>query len=681
MTVAALTSSLEYNGNGVTVNFPAPFRYLAPTHLAVTRVNADATITTLAYGPDFTATAGPTDAGGVVTCAVAPAAGTVLRIKRTTPRSQGTDYTTGDTFPAESHEAALDRAMLVDQEQDDAIEDTASRALLVPDGETVATIPAATDRAGYFLAFGALGIPIRASGTGNDAALRADLASSGGSGLVGRIRTAIGAVVRSLASFFEVPVYVKDFGCVEDGVTDDAVNFQKAIDHCLLSTQARTLKVTGPIKLASSINIDRMVDTTTSEFRIVGMGPEAGFKVNGTTAFTSTIAVSGGQPRSEFIAFENIRFDGAGNANSYAFSERMFRMRLINCDFQAIRCLNATTFAQEWSFERCRVRSAPDIFFDSQGAYYVNSHGSKYQNNAGVWIFDLHHDTYAAGVVGCSFVQDTAEANNGGYLRAGAIFGLTVSGCYFEKNDQATGTTESTLDLTVTSGGTNRGVAITGNFFDPTAANIAAATFYDIVWSTGGGYSAGNHGQGNLHNNAGCSQIDLTSIEDRVAAGKKLFGTARHQLDLVPDATSAYLSPITSDFVVAYPINGVAGHTIALPPARRGGKPIRVLNRLGGSTQTFTMLPSTSADGGLFRGGAANVGVVQPPATSRTYYPYADGTWDFATDYAQMTLAAATYVAPAGGATIDAQARASLVQLAADVADLRTALQTSGRAA
>lgn len=42
-----------------------------------------------------------------------------------------------------------------------------------------------------------------------------------------------------------------------------------------------------------------------------------------------------------------------------------------------------------------------------------------------------------------------------------------------------------------------------------------------------------------------------------------------------------------------------------------------------------------------------------------------------------QTVAAATYVAPAGGATVDAEARAALAQLAADVAAIRAALVAS----
>lgn len=202
MTVAALTSSREYNGNGVTTVFAAPFRYLSTAHLEVKAIAADGTVTTLALGVGYTATPGPTDAGGAVTMAVAPAAGTRLRIKRVTPRSQSTDYTTGDDFPAEAHEAGLDRAMLVDQEQDDKILDTAARALLWPEGEVASVLGAKATFAGKYFAGDASGNPVPASGTGNDAALRTDLATGSGGGLIGLLLAAPGAILRSLADVF-----------------------------------------------------------------------------------------------------------------------------------------------------------------------------------------------------------------------------------------------------------------------------------------------------------------------------------------------------------------------------------------------------------------------------------------------------------------------------------------------
>ncbi len=174
MTVAALTPSVSYTENGVTLAFAAPFRYLAADQLSVRRVVAGVE-TVLAFGAAWSATAGLTDAGGTVTL-VASVAGATLKIRRVTPRLQQTDYVTGDSFPAETHELALDRAMLVDQEQDVVITDLALRALLAPAGETIGLLPALAQRLGKGLGFDpATGAPIAIEAPG--AALAGALAA------------------------------------------------------------------------------------------------------------------------------------------------------------------------------------------------------------------------------------------------------------------------------------------------------------------------------------------------------------------------------------------------------------------------------------------------------------------------------------------------------------------------
>lgn len=159
MTVAALTPTVSYAENGVTLGFAVPFRFNDPSHLVVKRIGADGVVTVLAYGAAWSATGGATDAGGTVTL-VASVAGSTLTIVRATPRSQATDYDTNDRFPAESHEAALDRAMLIDQEQDVATSAAAARSLRVPDGEVVPELAGAADRAGKALAFDLAGNPV-----------------------------------------------------------------------------------------------------------------------------------------------------------------------------------------------------------------------------------------------------------------------------------------------------------------------------------------------------------------------------------------------------------------------------------------------------------------------------------------------------------------------------------------
>lgn len=154
MTVGSLTPSKSYAENGVTLNFAVPFRYLAADDLVVTRVAGGAE-SALTYGGDWSATVGATDAGGTLTL-LASIAGATLKIRRSTARRQQTDYVIGDSFPAESHEAALDRAMLIAQELDVALGDLDARALMVPAGEAIGDLPAKAARLGKGLGFDAV---------------------------------------------------------------------------------------------------------------------------------------------------------------------------------------------------------------------------------------------------------------------------------------------------------------------------------------------------------------------------------------------------------------------------------------------------------------------------------------------------------------------------------------------
>ncbi|MDX3883615.1 MAG: hypothetical protein QHC65_04275 [Sphingomonas sp.] len=151
MTVANLKPAIIYLEDGVTVNFSAPFRFAAGS-IRVSRVLASGQVVQLTAGVDFSVTGGETDAGGTVTLN-ASIAGARLRIRRSTARTQAMDYTTNDRFPAESHEGAIDRAMLIDQEQDAALDELDGRAIKVPDGETAPALAPAPTRGGRYLAF------------------------------------------------------------------------------------------------------------------------------------------------------------------------------------------------------------------------------------------------------------------------------------------------------------------------------------------------------------------------------------------------------------------------------------------------------------------------------------------------------------------------------------------------
>jgi len=220
MTVAALPSKIEYLENGVTTAFALPFRFL-PGTITASRVLASGEVVALVAGVDFSTSGGDTDAGGTLTLTGASISGARLRAARATPKAQVAVYQDNDSFPAASHEQALDRAIMVAQELGDRISETTARALMVPDGEVSAVIPGVAGRASSFLAFDSEGNPIAAHGTGADLGLREDLAEPPGGKLV--LFDALDAApTASVAAGLQARGrYVTDFPWIMSKLVDD----------------------------------------------------------------------------------------------------------------------------------------------------------------------------------------------------------------------------------------------------------------------------------------------------------------------------------------------------------------------------------------------------------------------------------------------------------------------------
>jgi len=128
MTVSTTTSRIVYAGNGVTTIFAFPYRFLVNGDLDLTLFAADGTSETLVLTTDYTVTGADSDAGGSVTMVVAPAVGETLVIRRIVDLTQETDYISGDAFPAESHERALDKLTMSDQQ----LQEQMDRSLTAP---------------------------------------------------------------------------------------------------------------------------------------------------------------------------------------------------------------------------------------------------------------------------------------------------------------------------------------------------------------------------------------------------------------------------------------------------------------------------------------------------------------------------------------------------------------------
>lgn len=299
----------------------------------------------------------------------------------------------------------------------------------------------------------------------------------------------------------------RKYGAKCDGTTDDSDAMQRAIRECLASDPPIPLIVPGPCLVTRPINLDREVDKSSHYFRIFGLGPGAGFVTDRPiTLFDSALRVAQ-DPRSAGFWFSNITFQGRHPEATVA-SGKLLRVTFSHCEFSAIRCLETKLYAQEWAFFACYATRWGGTFFSSAGGYRVISSGSKYQfGGAGFYIVDPTRQK--AGCVGCSFLQDSYESNDGPFVTADQARALTVQSLYSEGNNNCV------LDFSLK--GPNRGIIISGCLFNARDINRAKASFAEIRWGvTVSGTSLSNVSEGRLHGDEQLKSGALTSIGDTV---------------------------------------------------------------------------------------------------------------------------------------------------------------------
>lgn len=120
MTVSSETNRNTYSGNGSTTVFPYTFKILAQGDILVQwKVEATGVITAKTITTHYTVSGVGVDAGGNVTFTVGnePPTGTTVILTRDMSLTQLVDYTEYDSFPAETHETALDRLTMIEQQQ------------------------------------------------------------------------------------------------------------------------------------------------------------------------------------------------------------------------------------------------------------------------------------------------------------------------------------------------------------------------------------------------------------------------------------------------------------------------------------------------------------------------------------------------------------------------------------
>lgn len=116
MSVSSTISSVSYAGNAsTTAAYPVTFQFFDSTDLVVYVVDSAGVSTTFVLGTGYTVSGGAGSTGNILTTSAIPGTSQVV-ITRNTAKTQLTSYTTGDRFPAATHEKALDKLTFIAQE-------------------------------------------------------------------------------------------------------------------------------------------------------------------------------------------------------------------------------------------------------------------------------------------------------------------------------------------------------------------------------------------------------------------------------------------------------------------------------------------------------------------------------------------------------------------------------------
>lgn len=249
MTVSTSTSRIEYTGNSSTTVFAYPFRILDDDHIKVILVSSAGAETVQTKTTHYTVSGVGDSGGGNIIMVTAPATGTSLVLQRDMPFTQQTDYQSGDPFPAQTHEDALDQRVMETQQNSAELD----RCVKAPEQDaTIGLLPKIDDRKNKVLSFDDDGNPVLTLST-------VDLGNAIDSVTAG-----------STSGDFIVNVQDAPYNAVGDDTTDQAAAFALAISAATASGKWLYVpKDTGSYAIDSQVSVtcnifgDGTIKTTT----------------------------------------------------------------------------------------------------------------------------------------------------------------------------------------------------------------------------------------------------------------------------------------------------------------------------------------------------------------------------------------------------------------------------------
>lgn len=140
MTVASDVSRVEYQGDGQTILFTVPFRFLLDGDIAAILRDGAGAEHLWVLNSDYALSGQGEEAGGQLTASTAPGVGEKLVIVRDVSLVQQTEFPENGPFPASASETAHDRAIMVAQQLAEALDRTLQLAVTT-DAEVTAKLP------------------------------------------------------------------------------------------------------------------------------------------------------------------------------------------------------------------------------------------------------------------------------------------------------------------------------------------------------------------------------------------------------------------------------------------------------------------------------------------------------------------------------------------------------------